>query len=698
MNVKSYTDVTFKNLYAGVDVKWYEKNGELEYDFIVAPNTDYTKIGWEIKGADRISIGENGQLIIETPLGNIEEQAPIAFQGETQVEAAWKIDGNKISFKLGNYNENEVLIIDPVVRQWGTYYGGTGTDIGASCATDASGNVYLAGYTNSTTEIATTGAHQTTYGGGSYDAFLVKFNSSGVRQWGTYYGGTGTDIGTSCATDASGNVYLAGYTNSTTEIATTGAYQTTYGGGSYDAFLVKFNSSGVRQWGTYYGGTQNDVSYSCATDASGNVYLAGYTNSTTEIATTGAHQTTYGGGSDDAFLVKFNSSGVRQWGTYYGGTGLEIGASCATDASGNVYLAGRTNSTTEIATTGAHQTTISGPYDAFLVKFNSSGVRQWGTYYGGTGLDIGASCATDASGNVYLAGYTNSTTEIATTGAHQTTYGGGYDDAFLVKFNSSGVRQWGTYYGGTVTDIGLSCATDASGNVYLAGYTNSTTEIATTGAHQTTYGGGSYDAFLVKFNSSGVRQWGTYYGGTVLENIASCATDASGNVYLAGRTSSTTEIATTGAHQTTISGPYDAFLVKFDACPAVYSQDTIVANDSCTWINGVTYTSSNTTATDTLIASNGCDSIVSLNLTIVNTVGLNSQATLSNVQVYPNPTNGKLTIDAENFEGVEVYDVSGRLILESKLKIIDLEGQSKGLYLFKINANGTKQEFKVLKE
>ena len=85
-------------------------------------------------------------------------------------------------------------------------------------------------------------------------------------------------------------------------------------------------------------------------------------------------------------------------------------------------------------------------------------------------------------------------------------------------------------------------------------------------------------------------------------------------------------------------------------------------------------------------------------MTIVNTVGLTSLATLSNVQVYPNPTSGKLTIDAENFEGVEVYDVSGRLILESKLKTIDLEGQSKGLYLLKINANGTTQEFKVLKE
>ena len=982
MNVKSYTDVTFKNLYAGIDVKWYEKNGELEYDFILAPNADYTKISWEIKGADRISIGENGQLIIETPLGNIEEQAPIAFQGETKVEATWKIDGNKISFQLGSYNENEVLIIDPVVRLWGTYYGGTGEEYGLSCATDASGNVYLAGSATSTTGIATTGAHKTTRGG-IRDAFLVKFNSSGVRQWGTYYGGTGYLNGNSCATDASGNVYLSGYTTSTTGIATTGAHQATYGS-SGDAFLVKFNSSGVRQWGTYYGGTSIDYGYSCATDGSGNVFLAGYTSSTTGIATTGAHQTTRGG-SNDAFLVKFNSSGTRQWGTYYGGTGIEIGYSCATDASGNVYLTGEAKSTTGIATTGAHQTSKGSLEDAFLVKFNSSGVRQWGTYYGGTGNDYGYSCATDASGNVYLAGSATSTTGIATTGAHQTTSGGSYD-AFLVKFNSSGVRQWGTYYGGTGADWVSSCATDGGGNAYLSGYTESTTGIATTGAHQTTSGGGSYDAFLVKFNSSGVRQWGTYYGGTGIDYGLSCAIGASGSVYLAGYSPSTTGIAaqttlisqgfasgpTTGwayttnpaafsvgydiwdkvttlsgvatmptegthywgvqdlansnggtaagdsgtinfasytipantnvrvsfdydvvgydagddvdyevfengtskgivnlvvgasggvssfgtesisiiagtdsvsiklyvtqdggsdyagfdnfkvtsvpSHQTTYGGgSSDAYLVKFDGCPAVYSQDTITACDSYTWIDGVTYSSSDTTAKDTLVNAAGCDSIVSLFLTInnstsaidtitacdsytwidgvtytssdtsakhtlvnvlgcdsvvslkltintidksvntsrdtlnavesgaqyqwldcgdsygiivsetgqsfiassngsyaveitkngcadtttcydINTVGLGNSFVLSKIKVYPNPTSGNLTIDAENYKGVEVYDTSGRLIIKSALNTIDLEEQSKGLYLLKVNANGTTQEFKVFKE
>jgi hypothetical protein len=614
MNVRSYVDVTFKNLYAGIDVKWYEKNGELEYDFILAPNADYTKISWEIKGADRISIGENGQLIIETPLGNIEEQAPIAFQGVKQVKATWKIEGNNISFQLGSYNENRLLIIDPVVK-WGTYYGGTGGDVSYSCATDASGNIYLSGDTRSTSGIATTGAHQTTYGGGSNDAFLVKFNSSGVRQWGTYYGGTGYDYSFSCATDASGNIYLSGYTTSTSGIATTGAHQDTLKG-TTDNFLVKFNSSGVRQWGTYYGGRGYDRGLSCATDASGNIYLSGYTTSTSGIATTGAHQDTLKGSTDN-FLVKFNSSGVRQWGTYYGGTGTDRGWSCATDTSGNIYLSGYTYSTSGIATTGAHQTTHgSGSVDAFLVKFNSSGVRQWGTYYGGTNTAYSWSCATDASGNIYLSGWTNSTSGIATTGAHQTTIGGS-NDAFLVKFNSSGVRQWGTYYGGTGNEEGRSCATDASGDIYLSGVTRSTSGIATTGAHQTTNGGGS-DAFLVKFNSSGVRQWGTYYGGTGNEEGRSCATDASGNIYLSGDTRSTSGIATTGAHQTTFRGSNNAFLVKFLDCKTSYSQDTITACDSYMWINNITYTSSNTSAKDTLVNAAGCDSVVTLNLTINN--------------------------------------------------------------------------------
>ena len=328
--------------------------------------------------------------------------------------------------------------------------------------------------------------------------FATITMAQNVRAWGTYYTGTGQvwpngeERGNSCITDAAGNVYMVGFTSSNSDIATAGAHQTVYAGGpivfgtgGYDAFLVKFNSSGVRQWATYYGGSQDDMGISCAVDASGNVYMIGSTSSTSGIATAGAHETTI----NDGFLVKFNSNGVRQWGTYFEGNGN----ACTTDASGNIYIVGLTNSTSGIATAGAHQTVMSGSGDAFLVKFNSSGVMQWGTYYGGAGVDIGYSCATDASGNVYMSGGTQSTSGIATSGAHQTTI----NDAFLVCFNSSGVRQSGTYYGG----IKNVCTTDASGNVYMTGYTQSNSGIATTGAHQAVNGNSGYsDAFLVKFN------------------------------------------------------------------------------------------------------------------------------------------------------------------------------------------------------
>src|SRR5690606_8724763 len=193
------------------------------------------------------------------------------------------------------------------------------------------------------------GGHQNTDGGDS-DAFLVKFNSAGVRQWATYYGGTQTDHGYSCATDGSGNVYLAGWTRSTTNLAA-GGHQNTHanpgaGRTNFDAFLVKFNSAGIRQWATFYRGNNNDIGLTCNTEGSGNVYLAGWTRSTTNIAS-GGHQNTHanpGAGSTtfDAFLVKFNSAGIRQWATFYGGNNDDIGRSCTTDGSGNVYLAGET--------------------------------------------------------------------------------------------------------------------------------------------------------------------------------------------------------------------------------------------------------------------------------------------------------------------------------------------------------------------
>ncbi len=382
--------------------------------------------------------------------------------------------------------------------------------------------------------------------------------------WSTYYGGSGEERGFSCAVDASHQVYLAGTTTSAAGIAS-GGFQTNFGGGTYaDAFLAKFDNNGNRLWSTYYGGNDIDYGFFCAVDGNGDVYLTGVTYSTSAIAS-GGFQNVFGG-TFDAFLTKFNSSGSRLWSTYYGGTEGDYSWLVAVDNNNNVYLTGFTTSTTGIASMGSFQPVNFGGNDAYVVKFNSSGNRMWGTYYGGTGNDLGYSCAVDGNNNVYIAGSTTVSTNMAA-GGFMNTNAGQYD-AFLVKFDTNGNRIWGTYYGGSSTDYGFNCATDNNDNVYLTGVTLSNTGIAFNGFQNNLNSAStssSYDAFLVKFSSAGNRLWATYYGDNGNENSISCNADISGNVYLAGFTTSVTGIASGGFQNTFAGGYADAFLVKFSS-------------------------------------------------------------------------------------------------------------------------------------
>lgn len=402
---------------------------------------------------------------------------------------------------------------------------------------------------------------------GSYTGTLVI---DPVLQWSTYYGGTGAEtIRNGCVTgDQYGNGYLGGTTNSATNIATTGSHLNTIAG-STDAFLVKFNETGNRVWSTYYGGTAAENTYAVTCDSLGNVYLSGYTLSTTGIATTGAYQVASGGGND-AFIAKFDSAGIRQWATYYGGTGAEQCYAIACDRQNNVIITGNTQSATGIAGATAHQNIFGGTSDAFIAKFSSTGVYKWSTYYGGSQLDFGHGVVSDQNNNIYLTGYTRSTNNIASTGAFQTSWAA-LDDAFLVKFDSAGVRQWGTYYGGTALDRGYGVCTDLDNNVYITGNTGSLTDIATSGSHQSSYAGGlGTDAYLVKFNGNGARLWATYYGGQALDDVANISSDFSrGYIYLFGRTASASGVATPGAWKDSLEGTTDGLLIKFDTTGAL---------------------------------------------------------------------------------------------------------------------------------
>jgi len=572
LQVYSYDKITYKDIYPGIDWVVFTTTDAtaggrqgLKYEFVVHPGADPSKIQLKTRWAERSLVDKEGNLVLKNRMGEIREKTPVSFQRSRSVGTAFLLSNDLVRFKLDAYDPAERLIIDPALG-WVTYYGGSSFDGCYSTRVDASGNIYIAGRTSSTGAIAS-GGHQSTNGGAN-DAFFAKFNSDGVRQWATYYGGTGDDGGTGCCVDASGNVYLSGWTTSSSGIAFNGVQN--FFEGDYDAFLVKFNSSGVRQWATYIGGSSTDQALACVNDASGNVYLCGNTSSTYNIASDGFKNTI--SGTSDAFLVKFDTNGARLWGTYYGGSSDEAGSGCRVDASGNVFLLGSTASSSGIAS-GGFQNSISGSIDGYLVKFNANGNRLWATYIGGNNEDYANDFQFDNSNNIYVCGETNSTTGLAS-GGHQMTFEDGISDAFLVKYDPDGTRLWATYYGGSGFDAGNTCLTDASGNAYLVGESYSTDNIASNGFQNNLRGGS--DAFLVQFNPSGVRQWASYAGGNDFDFGNSCARDHLGNIYIAGSTTST-DLASGGHQNTYGGGTYDAFLMKIVACtPFAITADPLI--------------------------------------------------------------------------------------------------------------------------
>ena len=610
--VRSYKSVTIKNVWDGIDVRWYSKNGNLEYDFILEPGTDIGSLSWSMSGAEK-TWQEGQTFVASTAAGSIHIQRPSAFQNGRKIEVWRRFEGIHVWFETDSYNEEKELIIDPIVRVWGTYVGGIFNEFCYSGAVDGSGNVYLAGTTNSSTAIATSGAFQTSISTGQ-DAFLSKLDDSGSVIWSTYYGGTSFDLGKACGVDGSSNVYLAGHTMSD-NLATSGSYQTSRGGGE-DVFMVKFNSSGARQWASYFGGTSTDNLVQMSVKGS-SVFLAGLTFSTSGIATSGAAQSSLGG-SSDGFLAVFNTSGQRQWSTYYGGSSIDNCTWATSDQQGNVYLTGYTSSSNNIATSGGHQTSFgSGSSDAFLVKFNSSGSRQWGTYYGGNSQERSYGCAIDTANNVYLVGNSGSSSGIATSGSYQASLSG-LNDIFLVKFNTSGVRQWGTYYGGTGNDNPWIPVYDQANGIYIPAHTSSTSGIATPGSPQDSLSTG-YDACLVKFDVNGNPQFGTYCGGSGTDyGQAMVLSPSNGNLYLLGYTNSPNNISTTGIHQDSLGGLYDAFLVQYQYCNPDSSSMSVTACDSFVSPSGNQVWDSSGIYIDTLTNVSGCDSILTVTLTILN--------------------------------------------------------------------------------
>jgi gliding motility-associated-like protein len=581
--VKQYQKVVYKNLYPNIDLEFVScgktdnRNG-IKFNFIIRPGGDISQIKWKYNGTNDPSL-EQGKIHLKTNVSELEETIPLSWSGNTRQKLSIGYHmGNDFVCSFSNYpgvQTNDTIWIDPVpTLLWCTYFGGSGTEYCSKSAVDSLGNIYVAGSTTSSTNIATIGAYQTIYGGGTEDGFIFKMNTDGTLQWATYFGGTDRDAVSDVDFHKSGNIIIAGTTKSTNNIASPSAYQSSLIG-TDDAFVAMFSNSGQRLYSSYFGGNLSDVGYRIVSDYNGDIYLAGWTWSTSGIATFGSSQINLAG-SADAFLVKFNSGFSPVWSTYFGGTDFEDLRDIVIDKNNNVYIAGSTFSTNGIATSLAFQWVNKGVCDGYFAKFSPSGSLVWGSYFGGTKIEYIYGIDVDNNCNVYITGETQSTNYISSPTAFQKT-SGGYMDAFIAKFTTNCQRLWSTYYGGINTEISEGICFDKIGNLYINGFTASA-NISTSTAFQPALKGNG-DAFILKMTPSGNRLWCTYFGGTKQDHGYCLKTDKNYTLYLTGETSSTDSMATLNAHQTVYGGgSFDCFVAKFSDCNAEFIANTL---DTC---------------------------------------------------------------------------------------------------------------------
>ena len=633
--------------------------------------------------------------------------------------------------------------------QWGVQLNGInqGTS-GQAIYVDATGNTYVGGYFFTSTMVAGT---STLTNAGNADGFYAVYNSSGIAQYGVGVGGKGSDYIYAIAVDGSDNVYVGGYFNGPLVIGTT----TLTPAGNNDAFVAKYNSAGAPQWAMRIGGVNNDFTQSIAVDASNNIYVTGYFNGTTAIGTN-----TLVSNNTDVFITEINSAGTVQWAKKYGGNGTDVAYSVALDGSNNVILSGYFSSTNNSATgfiVGSNTLTTTGSNDGFVAKLNNSGLGQWAAKTGGTGADYLLSVTAEKNNNGYITAcgyFTSSTMTIGTNTYTNGSTGSNTDDGYCVSYDASGNILWSQQQSGTGNERITSVKNSPDGDVFWSAYFGSNT-INVTGSitltNSSTISSGPsatgtepIDMYFMKqddttgaFGPNAIQ-----VTGTSSDNPNAIFVDNTQNLYVTGNTWSSP--LTFGSNSPTFSfnsspmvvaklgnlGTLPIELLSFNASKTgnmvlvnwqteteTYNHYFLIERSTdgthfCN-IGKVEGAGNSTTVKEYMLI----DSFpkAGINYYRLKQVDYNGKSTIptpiksvdfennsiQSIKVYPNPAKKTVYIEMtrpDELQTISLLDVSGRLVIQTTDRQINIESLQNGVYFIQVNTSSEIFKQKLIKQ
>ncbi|MBN4056976.1 T9SS type A sorting domain-containing protein [bacterium AH-315-J21] len=473
-NVPTYKSVMYTELYPGIDMAYIGASGDIESEFYLAPGVDYHQIHLNYQGVQSRTIRNDGALVLKTELGELIEKAPFAYQdingSRVEVEAEYKILADaSIGFELSSYDSEFPLVIDPQLT-FITVVPGFNSEFANAVVKDASGNIIGAGGGNRffpANDVIDASNH---VGGLGNDGLLIKTDSVGNVIYSALFGGRRPDYFTDMVTDASGFLYLTGFTSSKDFPVLNPAQDSS--GGQDDAFLVILDSTGVLMYGTYLGGSSGEFGNGIAIDSSGNIYIGGTTESS-DYPTLNAFQSTLlGSFTTDVFLAKYNPLGELVYSTFLGGSDKDRLSGLEVTSDGQLTITGGTVSE-DFPLMNPYQDTLGGVKsstgDIFISRLNAAGdALIYSTYFGGIEQEWSHDLALGPDGSAYICGGAVSP-NFPIVNAMPSTPEADSVDGILICFDNSGQPTYSVRTNIPGYDIFVAVAVDASSNVFAAG-------------------------------------------------------------------------------------------------------------------------------------------------------------------------------------------------------------------------------------